>query len=742
MIGAFVWLWATGCAEAPPPPPPPNVLIVTLDTTRADHLGAYGHPRRATPALDRLANEGARFTRAYTVTPLTIPAHSSLHTGQLPPRHGVRDNGDFLLGADAVTLAERLKAEGYQTMAAVGAEVTSHHWGFQQGFDAYFDDLGPSAEPGQRWKVERPGEAVLADATGWLATRDPARPFFAWVHLFDAHAPYEPPEPYASRYASDPYLAEIAHVDALVDQLVATLRRDGTLDHTWVFVLADHGEGRGSHGEGYHGVLLYDATTRIPLIVRPPGGRASVAVDAPVSIVDVAPTVLAAVGAAACVACDGRDLGPLVAGGKADARDVYVESLYAWHHYGWAPQRALVTPDWKLIASTTPELYAAGDGAETTDRAAAEAGHVAELTGRLTTWEAQLTPSGAASAASDDAVAQLAALGYVTAAAAPPPLAATLPDPVQKLPILRQLEVAREATRGDPAQALALLEALVAAEPGLVEPHLMEAGALTRLGRTDEALRRLDAFAADHPSSQVDGLRGTLLVRLGRADEALAAWEAAIERDPYLTLYWASYLPALYATGDRARFAAAVDRARGLIPDAPITIAMQGVRLAAEGERGQARPLLERAMALDPDLPFVHQTLAGFARADGRADAAEGLYLDEIAAHPPALAARRALVEMYVGQKRYDDQVAQLDAMIAAMRDPPAEVWHSRGQALFNLGRYDEADRDLTRCRRDFPTDAGCAMVHANVLKRLGKLEAAEASFQAALKLRAAERAP
>ena len=731
MIAAWLYplVGLVGCGS---PPTPPNVLIVTLDTTRADHLGCYGHARRATPELDRLANEGARFTRAYTVTPLTIPAHSSLHTGLFPPRHGVRDNGDFLLGPEAVTLAERLRERGYQTMAAVGAEVTSHHWGFQQGFDAYFDDMGPSADPSQRWRVERPGDAVVADARAWLDARDRARPFFAWVHLFDAHAPYEPPEPWASRFASDPYLGEIARVDALVGDLLALLRRDGTLDTTWVVVLADHGEGLGTHGETTHGVLLYDATTRIPLIVRPPKGRAAVAIGAPVSIVDIAPTVLAAAGAPPCDGCDGHDLGPLLSGGDAPDRDVYVESLYAWHHYGWAPQRALVDAAWKLIDSTTPELYAAGDPDEQHDRASAEPTTLAGLRARLAALDAGFAPSGAAAPASDDAMSQLAALGYVTTVDAAP-TAGILEDPVRKLPSLRRLEQARAAMRGDPAAALPVLEALVAAEPGLVEPHLMEAGLLLRLGRPEDALARLEAFEATNPSSQVAGLRGTVLLRLGRGDEAFAAWEAAIEKDPYQAIHWAAYLPALYAHGDAARFARAVDRASVLLPDAPSVRAMRGVRFAAEGDRAAAKPLLERALADDADLPFVREALAGIARNEGRVIDAEASYLDEIAVFPPALRARKALVEMYVGQGRTEEQLAQLDAMLPFA--PTAEVRHSRGQALYNLGRLAAADDELKRCRDDFPAYAGCPMVHANVLKKLGRPGEAEAAYHEALRL-------
>ena len=341
----------------------PNVLVVTMDTTRADAIGAYGSPRASTPHVDRIAMEGARFDRAYTVTPLTIPAHSSLHTGLLPPRHGVRDNGDFLLGDEAVTLAERLRDAGYATMASVGAEVTSHHWGFAQGFDAFFDDMGPADPAGNRWRVERAGDKVIGDALGWWDARaakagdksgvDADKPWFAWVHLFDAHHPYEPPEPFASESRGRPYAGEVAYVDAQIGRLLERLERDGTLDRTWIFVLADHGEGLGSHGEGMHGTLLYDATTRIPFVVRPPGGVVGGRViPTPVSLVDITPTILSVTGIGVPPGLDGVDLGAVIRGeAPGDAtRAVLAESLYAFHHYGWAPQTALVTDTHKLIA--------------------------------------------------------------------------------------------------------------------------------------------------------------------------------------------------------------------------------------------------------------------------------------------------------------------------------------------------------------------------------------------------------
>ncbi|MFT7521444.1 MAG: arylsulfatase A-like enzyme, partial [Kiritimatiellia bacterium] len=355
-----------GCYTAPVPPPPPNFLLVTVDTLRADVLGSYGHRAGASPNIDRLAAQGTRFDRAYTVTPLTIPAHSSLFTGLYPPRHGVRDNGDAFLGPEAYTLAERLKQHGYATGAAVGAEVTSHHWGFAQGFDTYRDELGATAG-GNRWAVERPANTVVDDALAILDERSTQGPWMQWVHVFDVHHPYTPPEPHLSQMSGRAYLGEVAWTDAQLGRLFDAVLARPDADRTWIVVLADHGEGLGAHGENTHGVLLYDPTTRIPLIVRPPGGHASLVVDTPTSIVDIVPTLMALAGVKSDESLDGMDLSGQMRGEPAPERSIYIESRYAHHHYGWAPLSALVNPQHKLIHGGRDHLFAATDLGEAND---------------------------------------------------------------------------------------------------------------------------------------------------------------------------------------------------------------------------------------------------------------------------------------------------------------------------------------------------------------------------------------
>ncbi|MFN7144872.1 MAG: sulfatase-like hydrolase/transferase, partial [Myxococcota bacterium] len=715
-----------GCA--PTAAPPPNVLLVTLDTTRVDALGAYGATTGATPHLDRIAAEGVRFDRAYTVTPLTIPAHSSVHTGLYPPRHGVRDNGDFFLGDDATTLAERLKAAGYGTMASVGAEVTSHHWGFAQGFDAYFDDMGPKDPKGNRWRVERRAEAVVDDAVGWLDQNGKGgAPWFAWVHVFDAHHPYEPPEPYATMFEGKPYAGEVAYVDAQIGRLRAWIDQNGQLDRTWIVVVADHGEGFGAHGESLHGVLLYDATTRIPFLVRPPTGSNAASgkvVTTPVSLVDLTPTILGVTGAPAAAGIDGVDLGPSFTGdipGAAD-RAVYAESRYAWHHYGWAPLSALVTDGHKLIDSTTPEVYARDDVRERKDLAPTEPALLATLDGHLTTMVAAMEPATGATRAdmSPERVSQLEALGYLTTGGGEGPPTDGLPDPVKQLPVLSKLEKARAAFRdGDLVAARAAVEDALAADANLVETRILMANVLMKEGRHADAFAALAAIEAERPSSQTKAQMGSLKMVMGDPAEAARLLGEALSIDPFLSAAWPNYLHALLMSND-PRLLAEATRAADLLPDVATVQGMKGVALTMQGRHQPAELLLDDALTREPNQPFVNHALGMIHKGRGDAMKAETFFEEEIRLFPPALPSRRMLVEILAAQKRYDEQLVQLEA-IRSKEPPSPETLHSVAQALFNLKRFPESAEVVDECRLLAPRYPGCALLEANVLKKLGK---------------------
>jgi len=353
------------------------VLIVTLDTTRADRLPSYGFTGVVTPALSRLSYEGVVFEQAVSVAPLTLPAHCSLFTGLLPPHHHVRDNLARPLDEDWLTLAEVLRAKGFRTAAFVGSAVLGRDRGLAQGFDEYVDGR-PLAIDAQ---LRRSGAAVVDDAVRWLEHRD-EQPFLAWVHLYDAHAPYILPQPYRAMYADDEYVGAIAFMDAQIGRLLDVLDHAGLADRTLLVIAADHGESLGDHGEQSHGILLYESTLHVPLIIRAPRFPAR-RVSSLVRLVDVMPTVLDLAGAPA-TSSDGSSLVSLLSGRRGDlALEAYSESWYP-RRFGWSPLRALRSDRFKLIDGPRPELYdLASDPFEAHDIIATRRGLATAMARRL-----------------------------------------------------------------------------------------------------------------------------------------------------------------------------------------------------------------------------------------------------------------------------------------------------------------------------------------------------------------------
>ena len=398
-----------------------NVILLTIDTLRADRLSAYGSTQVSTLHLDRLAREGTLFENASSTVPFTLPAHTSMMTGLYPPAHGVRENVGYSVDERDATLAEMMTATGRETAGFVSAFVLDARWGLGRGFDHYLDDFDLKGMEANLGSVQRLGRETIAAALDWLDGRDdPARPFFLWIHLYDPHEPYEPPEPYRSRHRNRPYDAEVEYTDALVGELRAALEERELFEKSVFAVTGDHGEGLGEHGEMFHGYFVYDTTMRVPLIMRLPngegGGRRS---SAAVSHVDLAPTLLDLLGARSHDQFQGVSLVPVLAGGSLDAeRAVYGESFYPLLHYGWAPVRFLRTEKHKFIESPEPELYEiANDPGERVNRLEDDRPTSRELSGRFEALARDLESSRQAAAETaemdEETLAQLRALGYV-----------------------------------------------------------------------------------------------------------------------------------------------------------------------------------------------------------------------------------------------------------------------------------------------------------------------------------------
>lgn len=407
---------ASSCGGTPARPA--GIVLITLDTTRADHLGCYGDASASTPNLDAFSREAVRFDQAMTAVPTTLPSHATMFTGEYPPVHGVRYNGMFKLGEGSVTIAERLRDAGFATGAVPAAYPVYAKSGLAQGFDTYRDLF---SEPGAE-RLESAAERPASDVTrlGIETIRAAGqRPFFVWLHYYDAHYPYKPPFPFSSRFREHPYDGEIAYADAQLGLLFAALRAEGLWDRIVVVVAGDHGEGLYEHGERMHSQLAYETTLRVPLLVKAAGAKAGSVIAEPVSLADVAPTILDLAGLPIPAGLDGISLRSALRGQEPPRRALYFETLSGSLSFGWSPIEGIRRGKWKLIRSSDPELFdLEADPAEANNVYATEGPVASDLSAAVdqarARWDASGTPAEATAAPlNSDALTRLASLGYV-----------------------------------------------------------------------------------------------------------------------------------------------------------------------------------------------------------------------------------------------------------------------------------------------------------------------------------------
>ncbi len=644
-----------------------DVLLVTLDTTRADRIGAWaretaGDPAAPppaappdTPRIDALAARGTRFERAVSVAPLTLPAHSTMMTGLLPGAHGVRDNGGYRLGEEHRTLAEAFAAAGARTGGFVSAYVLDHKWGIAQGFEHYFDDFDTAnLKTASMGEIQRRGDETVAAAIAWLESlgsvdRAAGRRSFAWVHLYDPHSPYAAPEPFKSRYPERPYDAEIAWTDELVGRLLDYLDRSGRASRTLVVLVADHGESLGEHGENGHGYFVYQPTSQVPLVIAGPyPGLAGRSVGAVVGQADLAPTIaeLAGLPPGALEPGQGRSLVPLLAGGADPGGALprgYSEAYVPRLHYGWSELRGLRTERWHFIEAPRAELYDLdADPGESRNLADAERRTVAELRAALAALDATVKPPAAPSAPveeDEETLRALAALGYVGGQSPDDGRSfRDLPDPKDRLEVYNRIGRARDLARGDePGAAIPVLEEILAEAPEVVD-------AWFTLGNVRFRRREWEAAAAayretlarrpDHDWAMI-GLADTFVAR-GEVDAAVVGYRRYLESDPANAQIHYRLAQVLL---DAGRDAEAVPAFRRTLEIEPET-ARAEVGLAVAAFRAQdlaaAHAALDRALTIDAAAPWAHFNRALLHEAAGRAADAAAAYRQEIAAHPEA----------------------------------------------------------------------------------------------------------
>ena len=656
------WL---GVAERNPKPPP-NLLMITIDTLRWDQVGCYGGPPGLTPHLDRLAADGVRFESAFAQIPLTLPSHASILTGLYPLAHRVRDNIGFVLSRELPTLAEQLQAAGYRTGAFVGAFVLDRRFGLDQGFETYSDRMSETdAAPGS----ERRGAAVVKDFRDWLgpASARP-RPWFAWLHFYDPHAPYDPPPEYRRGSGKRPlYQGELRYTDAALGQALAAAQGAARERALIAVVTADHGESLGDHGEESHCLLVYDATLRVPLVIWASDQRFGRAVRVPghALLIDLAPTILELAGAAALPAAQGRSLvAALAQGTRLPPRASYAESLYGQLNLGWSELRVLRGPRWKYIRSSEPELYdLVSDPAERVNLAPLRRDEVERREAELLELIRSQTVSSAVAperaAVDPETRERLASLGYLGGAAPAPQADQELRAPIGPAPAARVADWVRIQAVVELAQAGRCSEADAELEP------LQRGGAVPALAYRylGECYRR-SARPARAAEVLEQGLRqgagdvalllqlGTAYHEQGKEAEALVQFQRALELDPESVEALNNLGNSYMVLGDWGRARATFERA--VAARAGHSSAWNGLGVACFrlGDHQRAIESFGRALELDPEQPDALYNLANVFELVGRRAEAVQSYRRFLAlARPGAYAqqierTQRALVRL------------------------------------------------------------------------------------------------
>jgi arylsulfatase A-like enzyme/Flp pilus assembly protein TadD len=611
---------------APASAAPPNVVLITIDTVRSDHVGCYGDQDAHTPNLDALAREGVLFQTAVTSVPLTFPSHCSILTGTYPTLHGVRDNLGYTFGGDPPTIAMLLKARGYETAAFVSAEVLDTQRGLNRGFDTYSSPFHRRmgwnkplvADPGE---LRRPAEKVVQDALSWMSSQPRGRekPFFIWIHFYDAHLPYSPP-PQFRAMLPNPYDAAIAYADNCVGTFLTYLKDHGLYDATLVVAASDHGESFGEHGEHAHGYFIYDTTLLVPLVIKPPA-RAGIAprrVNTPVRTIDIAPTLLQMLGLPSASSMQGASLLSLMLGKLSGSTSsaAYCESYYP-NEFGWSPLRALRTDRFKYIDAPKPELYdLKTDPQELHNLYATQHATALELKSQFDALVARVTPKQLPprSAVSAGDIEALASLGYVGTSG---PLAEarpgqTLPDPKDELPTEILMTTAINLTgKGKCADVIPTLTRLTEQQPSWVLGQMTLAKCEMATRMYDAAGATLDAALRLHPDNvEAQFYRGVTRFQQGRISDARADLEPlarSLPDDPYEHFY----LGSIYERqGNGTQALGEFQRCAAVDPTFEIAVLKIGSLLAENGKYPEAIVQFKKVIEMNPNNASAHHGLA------------------------------------------------------------------------------------------------------------------------------------
>lgn len=641
----------------------PNILLISIDTLRADRLSSYGYTGNSTPQIDWLATQGILFEQAFTPVPITLPAHASLLTGTLPIYHGVRENSGFVLPAERTTLAESLREQGYRTGAFVGAFVLDSRFGLAQGFDHYDDAFQERSNDQQVIQLEmseRPAGEVLMAARRWIESGS-SQPFLAWIHLFDPHAPYAPP----GDEAVEGYDGEVSYVDRSLGRLFEFLRARRLFDSSLIVLTSDHGEGLGEHGEDTHGMFLYDSTLRVPLIIKlPDQAHAGMRIGEQVRLIDVMPTILQLSDGRVPQDVQGTSLQRAWTGDPLPELPLYAETLLPLLDYGWSDLSALRTGRHKWIEAPRPELYdLSSDPGERRNRYASDQALANQLQAQrkemAERWRS-LQGGPAWQRLDAEAVARLRSLGYAALSTPIQPgtdplqqwrarYPAPLADPKDKIWLFNQLwEAQHESRQGRYQQSFRLLEGVLREDPGIYMAHSIQSLNLLQMGQPQEALTHLRRCVELRPEDQAAHLyRGMAAFQLGKLDEAVQAFEIVLQMDP-------SNKPALNnlaaAYGRQQRYDKAAEILQAILEDDPRDVAAAlnlGTAYMLQGKDDLAQQSFQQALKINPRIPELYNNLGMLALKKEDYAEAVGQFRRAISLNPRYANAHRNIARAY-----------------------------------------------------------------------------------------------
>jgi len=709
----------------------PSILLITLDTTRADHLEPYGAENVETPALSALAEQGIVFEHAVATAPVTGPAHASLLTGLHPRRHGVRQNLTHYLPEDVPTLAEWLSVAGYRSAAFVSAVVLEGRYGFDQGFEVYDDDLRSEVTRGiTPTLTERPAAATADRALAWLDALGDNQPYFLWVHFFDPHLPYSPPSPWAEKYRDRPYDGEIAYMDSQVGRLLQHPK--AAADNVVVMAIGDHGEGLGEHGEMAHGLLVYESTIRVPWILKLPGGPAGVRIAAPVSQVDLVPTIVEMVTVDSDTGfegLEGRSLLPLLRGKDWEAeRLLFAEAESPFFIYGWARLRSVRQGGLKYIDAPVAELYdLEHDPGENSNLAAGHEGDVRRLAVEIDGWSASEHDFGGAAAVDAETAEMLRALGY-SAGDPRRPEGEGHGNPVELIAVHEELQVIHWLmVSGQIVEPVNRVRAVLDRDPENLAALKDLSQGLVQLGRLDEAAEVAAKASSVAPwSAQALKAEADVEFHRGRNQRALDLVDQALELDDRF----------LEARLDRSRYLAALDRhdeavaeLESLLGRSPDNewVALRYAEIV-ELESGDYRAAEERLRTVLSRNPYFAEAwllLARVLTTEGRSSDAAAVYREAIGYRPnnADLQIRLALLLTETADPSAETALREAIASSPAVR---ADIHVALGELLAARGHGSEARQHFEVAASAPAFSTGTRNAKAMALLQLGRASEAE----------------